>query len=167
MAALAAAEWTTDPEANTAIVDGILGMAPTADMPPGVVEPLMPEIDALMAGDDLGEISDRLLAYDGDNAWLQKARDGFAHGSKLAAAWIFRQLNESVNYSLKEVFDTELRLGANIMRDPEFAEGVRALLVDKDRQPKWQYDSVHDVPADVLESFFKEPDGAPDMYYPW
>ena len=74
---------------------------------------------------------DRLLAYDGDNAWLQKARDGFAHGSKLAAAWIFRQLNESVNYSLKEVFDTELRLGANIMRDPEFAEGVRALLVDK------------------------------------
>ena len=127
----------------------------------------MPEIDALMAGDDLGEISDRLLAYDGDNAWLQKARDGFAHGSKLAAAWIFRQLNESVNYSLKEVFDTELRLGANIMRDPEFAEGVRALLVDKDRQPKWQYASVHDVPADVLESFFQEPEGAPDMFYPW
>ena len=37
----------------------------------------MPEIDALMAGDDLVAISDRLLAYDGDNAWLQKARDGF------------------------------------------------------------------------------------------
>ena len=53
------------------------------------------------------------------------------------------------------------------MRDPEFAEGVRALLVDKDRQPKWQYASVHDVPADVLESFFQEPEGAPDMFYPW
>ena len=53
------------------------------------------------------------------------------------------------------------------MRDPEFAEGVRALLVDKDRQPKWQYASVHDVPADVLESFFQEPEDAPDMFYPW
>ena len=167
MAALAEAKWTADPTDNTVMVDSILAIAPTADMPTGVVEPLMPEIDALMEGDDLREISDRLLAYDGDNAWLQKARDGFAHGSKLAAAWIFRQLNESANYSLKEVFDTELRLGANIMRDPEFAEGVRALLVDKDRQPKWQYNSVHDVPNDVLESFFKEPEDSPNMIYPW
>ncbi|MEC7149023.1 MAG: enoyl-CoA hydratase/isomerase family protein, partial [Pseudomonadota bacterium] len=81
--------------------------------------------------------------------------------------WIFRQLNDSIDYSLKEVFDTELRLGANIMRHPEFAEGVRALLVDKDRQPKWQFDAVRDVPADLLESFFHEPEGAPSMDYPW
>jgi hypothetical protein len=107
------------------------------------------------------------LAYDGENAWLQKARDGFAHGSKLAAAWIFRQLNESTHYSLQEVFDTELRLGANIMRHPEFAEGVRALLVDKDRQPKWQFGAVQDVPPDLLQSFFEEAEGAPKMYYPW
>jgi hypothetical protein len=53
------------------------------------------------------------------------------------------------------------------MRDPEFAEGVRALLVDKDRQPKWQYDSVHDVPDAVLETFFQEAEGAPEMHYPW
>jgi hypothetical protein len=127
----------------------------------------MSDIDALMAGDDLSVISDRLLAYDGENAWLQKARDGFAHGSKLAAAWIFRQLNESTHYSLQEVFDTELRLGANIMRHPEFAEGVRALLVDKDRQPKWQFGAVQDVPPDLLQSFFEEAEGAPKMYYPW
>ena len=50
---------------------------------------------------------------------------------------------------------------------PEFAEGVRALLVDKDRQPKWQYDSVHDVPDAVLETFFQEAEGAPEMHYPW
>ena len=53
------------------------------------------------------------------------------------------------------------------MRHPEFAEGVRALLVDKDRQPKWQFDAVQDVPDDLLESFFKEADGAPNMHYPW
>ena len=137
------------------------------EQPVGVIEPLMSDIDALMAGDDLSVISDRLLAYDGENAWLQKARDGFAHGSKLAAAWIFRQLNESTHYSLQEVFDTELRLGANIMRHPEFAEGVRALLVDKDRQPKWQFGAVQDVPPDLLQSFFEEAEGAPKMHYPW
>ena len=50
MAALAVADWTDDPQANTAIVDAILGMTPAAELPAGVVEPLMPEIDALMAG---------------------------------------------------------------------------------------------------------------------
>jgi hypothetical protein len=148
-------------------VDDILSISASVEQPVGVIEPLMSDIDALMAGDDLSVISDRLLAYDGENAWLQKARDGFAHGSKLAAAWIFRQLNESTHYSLQEVFDTELRLGANIMRHPEFAEGVRALLVDKDRQPKWQFGAVQDVPPDLLQSFFEEAEGAPKMYYPW
>jgi enoyl-CoA hydratase/carnithine racemase len=165
--ALAKGQWSDDPAVNTAIVDEILSMEAALDQPLGVIEPLMPQINALMAGDDLNDISDRLLGYEGDNVWLQKARDGFAHGSKLAACWIFRQLNESANYSLKEVFDTELRLGANIMRHPEFAEGVRALLVDKDRQPKWQFATVQDVPMDVLESFFAEPLGAPNMHYPW
>jgi hypothetical protein len=39
--------------------------------------------------------------------------------------------------------------------------------VDKDRQPKWQFDAVQDIPDDLLESFFDEPDGAPSMHYPW
>ena len=164
---MATAGWSDDSGENGKLIDAILAMPAEAELPEGIVEPLMGEIDALMAGDDLGAISDRLLAYNGDNAWLAKARDGFAHGSKLAACWIFRQLNESVDYSLKEVFDTELRLGANIMRHPEFAEGVRALLVDKDRQPKWQFDSVHDVPDSLLQQFFEDPVGAPDMGYPW
>ena len=165
--ALANASWVSDASENSAIVDDILSISASVEQPVGVIEPLMSDIDALMAGDDLSVISDRLLAYDGENAWLQKARDGFAHGSKLAAAWIFRQLNESTHYSLQEVFDTELRLGANIMRHPEFAEGVRALLVDKDRQPKWQFGAVQDVPPDLLQSFFEEAEGAPKMYYPW
>jgi enoyl-CoA hydratase/carnithine racemase len=165
--ALTKGQWSDDPATNTAIVDQILSMEAAIDQPLGVIEPLMPQINALMAGDNLNDIADRLLGYEGDNVWLQKARDGFAHGSKLAACWIFRQLNDSANYSLKEVFDTELRLGANIMRHPEFAEGVRALLVDKDRQPKWQFATVQDVPMDVLESFFAEPLDAPNMHYPW
>jgi hypothetical protein len=97
---------------------------------------------------------------------MAKARDGLMHGSKLAASWIFRQLNESRDRTLKEVFESELRLGTNILRHPEFGEGVRALLVDKDRQPKWAYDSVQDIPADVLDGFFTEPDHAQALELP-
>ena len=38
-----------------------------------------------------------------------------------------------------------------------FAEGVRALLIDKDRKPTWQYRSSREVPAEVLATFFTAP----------
>ena len=89
-----------------------------------------------------------------------------AWASKLAAAWIFRQLNESRHASLEQVFASELRLGTNIMRDPEFAEGVRALLVDKDRSPQWQFDSVDAIPSAVLDGFFTAPADMPALNLP-
>ena len=49
------------------------------------------------------------------------------------------------------------QLATNVVRHPEFAEGVRALLIDKDRNPAWQYQRSRDVPAEVLEGFFTAP----------
>ena len=45
----------------------------------------------------------------------------------------------------------------NIMRDPEFGEGVRALLIDKDRNPSWQFAALDDIPEGVVDKFFTEP----------
>ena len=36
----------------------------------------------------------------------------------------------------------------------EFQEGVRALLIDKDNQPKWRYDNINDVQQEIVEWFF-------------
>ena len=57
-------------------------------------------------------------------------------------------------------------LGCNIMRHPEFAEGVRALLVDKDRSPVWAYADLASVPADVVETFFTAPVNMPALGLP-
>ena len=102
----------------------------------------------------------------GEDGWLGKARDGFAHGSPLAASWIFRQLNQTREATLEAVFESELILGCNIMRHPEFAEGVRALLVDKDRSPAWAYPDLVSVPADVVDSFFTAPADMPGLGLP-
>jgi hypothetical protein len=34
---------------------------------------------------------------------------------------------------------------------------VRALLIDKDRNPNWQYKASRDVPAEQLDAFFTAP----------
>jgi enoyl-CoA hydratase/carnithine racemase len=90
---------------------------------------------------------------------LAKARNSLSHGSPLAARWIFRQLLATRHASLREVFQAEIQLVTNIVRHPEFAEGVRALLIDKDRSPAWQYKTSRDIPAEVMNSFFKAPWG--------
>lgn len=47
--------------------------------------------------------------------------------------------------TLKQVFELEYKMSLNFMDLPEFFEGVRALLIDKDNQPKWMHKSVFEV----------------------
>jgi len=129
----------------------------SVEAPPAQVQGHLEAINALCDGDDIHDIIDRIAALETEDRWLTKARDGLAYGSKLAALWIDRQLWETRHASLREVFQAELQLGTNIVRHPEFAEGVRALLIDKDRNPAWAYGSSREVPGEVLERFFTAP----------
>ena len=117
----------------------------------------MGTIARLCDGDSVHEVIDNITGQQTEDPWLARARDSLAHGSKLAALWIERQLWETRHASLREVFQAEIQLATNIVRHPEFAEGVRALLIDKDRQPSWQYRSSTEIPDEVLDSFFTAP----------
>lgn len=157
---LLAQQWTDSATTNHALVRHVLrpfSEQSVGSRPAGQVEPHLESINALMDGDSIHDIIDRITGQDTEDPWLAKARDSLAHGSKLAATWIHRQLWETRHNSLREVFQSEIRLATNIMRHPEFSEGVRALLIDKDRTPAWQYAASRDVPAEVLDGFFEEP----------
>jgi enoyl-CoA hydratase/carnithine racemase len=152
--------WQDDARANHALVRHTLrpfAEQSVAQCPGGQVEPHLGTINTLCDGDDVYEIIDNIVSQQTQDPWLSRARDSLASGSPLAALWIFRQLVETRHSSLKEVFQCEIRLATNIMRHPEFAEGVRALLIDKDRNPTWQFNSAREVPADVLDAFFTAP----------
>jgi enoyl-CoA hydratase/carnithine racemase len=167
LTALCGAAWTGSAEANHEMVATLLAqMNPSVAQPDAQLEPHIDTINAWMAGDDLEAIFSRVMAWQGEDAWLGKARDGFSHGSPMAAAWIFRQLNNTRDASLEAVFESELVLGCNIMRHPEFAEGVRALLVDKDRNPAWAYADLASVPSDVVDTFFSAPANMPALGLP-
>ena len=126
-------------------------------MPMGNLASQQSLIDQLCAGDNVEVIAQRIAALDSDDKWLQRAKAGLAGGSPLAVKWIFRQLNQSRGLPLDQVFQSELLLGTNIMRHPEFAEGVRALLLDKDQNPQWQYPDLAAVASAAVDPFFQAP----------
>ena len=39
----------------------------------------------------------------------------------------------------------------------DFSEGIRALLIDKDNQPSWQFNDLESLPWGYVESHFSEP----------
>jgi len=47
-------------------------------------------------------------------------------------------LAAGVRRTLRECLDAELQLTRTIIRTPDFIEGVRAALVDRNRNPAWK-----------------------------
>jgi enoyl-CoA hydratase/carnithine racemase len=153
-------DWGNDASFNHGLVRHVLrpfAQQSVGQCPGGQVEPHLGSINSLCDGDNIHEIINNIVSLQTQDPWLSKAGKGLSHGSPLAAQWISRQLFEMRHASLREVFQAEIQLATNIVRHPEFAEGVRALLIDKDRSPAWQFRDSRSVPEDVLQSFFTAP----------
>lgn len=88
------------------------------------------------------------------DSWIETGKQSFEKGSPSSAHIIFKQLQDGKAYSLAEVFQTELNLACQCCIHPDFAEGVRALLVDKDQSPKWQPATLEEVTFDWVKGYF-------------
>ncbi|PIN97489.1 hypothetical protein AB205_0139280 [Aquarana catesbeiana] len=66
----------------------------------------------------------------------------------------FRQLKNGSSLTLQEVLTMEYRLSQACMRGHDFYEGVRAVLIDKDQNPKWKPERLEDVTNEYLDSCF-------------
>ncbi len=56
--------------------------------------------------------------------------------------------------SLKECLIREYNSALAVFTSAEFVEGVRAAIIDKDRNPKWSPDRIEDVTPDIVERYF-------------
>jgi enoyl-CoA hydratase len=138
--ALAAALETAPPD------DAVAAVA--AEPPAAELAGERPWIDAAYAGDDAAAILVRLAAGP------EPAREAaalIATRSPTSVAATLRALRlAAAEPSLEVALARELRTSIALAARPDFAEGVRAQLVDKDRAPRWRPASLADVdPADV------------------
>ncbi|MFC4656440.1 enoyl-CoA hydratase/isomerase family protein [Rheinheimera marina] len=126
-------------------------------MPASLIRPHQDEIAALGRVSTLQQAVEQIQAMPGEDSWLSKAKASLQYGSPITAHIVFRLLQLGQSKILADSFRLELGLSVQCGKLGEFTEGVRALLIDKDQQPKWRYQTVSDVPADLINELFSSP----------
>jgi enoyl-CoA hydratase len=123
------------------------------DLPAPVLQPDHGWITDCYTGSDPVEIVGRLEQH--------------AHPAARAAAGVLRERcplsvhvtlealrRAALTPTLADQFDTELTVATTLAGGPDFAEGVRAQLVDRDRNPRWSHASLAEVERrEVLACF--------------
>ncbi len=93
------------------------------------------------------------LASDSD-PWAQEVLAGLKDKSPLSLVLSLEQLRRGRGMSLAQALTMEFRMAQACMAGHDFAEGIRALLIDKDNQPRWQPARLEDVTPDLVERHF-------------
>ena len=146
----------SDNDTMDKVLEGFI--ADSVDVCPlGNVEPHQEIINQLCGEDDINQVVKAFAELETDDKWISKAKKSLAHGSSLSVLLIDEQLKRTKDLDLADVFRSELILATNIIRYPEFAEGVRALLIDKDQSPKWQFPDIQSIDIELVETFFVAP----------
>ncbi len=112
----------------------------------------MATIDACFSAPTVMEIVRRLEAAGTD--WANAAIKALRAVSPTALCFTLEALRRGGTLNLKDALDAEFALTKTTMAYPDFAEGVRAMVVDKDRKPSWQPARLEDVDPAVVAAMF-------------
>ena len=154
--AIAAASWQSAPDADRATMSALLAKAGEgAAMPASKLREHFDLVNATLAGDDLLEIDRRLRTLQSEDAWLQTAVRTYSKGapSSVALSWALWQ--RVLRMSLAEVFRLEYQASLGFCAHADFAEGIRAVLIDKDRNPKWSPATLAEITPGFVEDHLR------------
>lgn len=133
-------------------IDGILGTLAVTPPPSKIVETLF-QINRHFASDRFEEILASLDADDSD--WAMREAATLRSKSPQTCKVALRQLAESMKLDdFADNMAMEYRIASRVLTRPDFAEGVRAVIVDKDNAPKWDPARPEDVTDALLDTIF-------------
>jgi len=108
----------------------------------------MPAINRCFSAETVPGILARLKD---EGEWGQATLQTLRGASPSALLWSFGLLRRGAARTLKQALAAELRLTRAVTAHPDFAEGVRAMIIDKDRTPHWSPAALEDVDTAAIE----------------
>lgn len=151
--------WHDAAAANKEALDQILTSFSSAARPLLPTSQLLSHRESIerLIVDDFGTTCRQLMAYSEGDPWLTSSAETLRAGSPTSAALSWELLHRLSNRSLAEVFRVELTVAIHCCLHSDLSEGVRALLIDKDNQPKWSPAHLDALTPEWIGQFFKEP----------
>jgi enoyl-CoA hydratase len=137
-----------DPQSIEAVLAELSAPAPDA-----AILSHREEIDHLFAARTLEDILSALEADGGEWATAQLATLRSKSPLSMKVALFLVQQGRFMP-SFEEEMAQEYAVAARIVQRPDFAEGVRALLIDKDNQPRWQPATPDGVSDHLIDQIF-------------
>jgi enoyl-CoA hydratase len=111
------------------------------------------EIARCFAGDSVEAILASLQATDSD--WAREQIGIIRSKSPLSTKIALRQMQEGARaMAFTEVMAMEYRIAHRLAVSHDFLEGVRAVILDKDNQPKWEPPSLEAVSEAMVDAIF-------------
>ena len=138
---------------SAAAVRAALSAMSTAPAP-GKLATAQPWIDACYGAGAVEDIIARLDAQnaEGPRAALATMRDKSPTALKIT----MRNIRDAASFDkLEQSFQQDYRIALACIAGHDFIEGIRATIVDKDRNPRWRPDTLAGVTPDIVERHFR------------
>lgn len=157
LAALIGENWQPQASANHALLDAVLARfaQPAAAGPLQQHAPLLARVCGQAS---LLAIIAAIQQIDAaGDAWLGTAQQTLAAGSPGSARLGFTLQQRAAALSLADTFRMEYVAALHCATHGDFAEGIRALLIDKDRRPAWNPATLAEASDTFADRFLIEP----------
>jgi enoyl-CoA hydratase/carnithine racemase len=125
----------------------------SASPPPARIDELHADTNLLFAAD---RIEDILAVLNADpSPWAGEQLAEIHKKSPRCCKVALRALAECAKLTqFSEIMQLEYRVSSRLSRKPDFSEGVRAFLIDRDNSPKWTPSRFEDVSDDEIDEIF-------------
>ncbi|MEM1129672.1 MAG: enoyl-CoA hydratase/isomerase family protein [Pseudomonadota bacterium] len=127
-------------------------IAAAATKPPsGELAQLLPQIDRHFSGRTLGDIVAALRAENSEMSWAIEAR--MARNAPLAMAATIQMIHRlRATSDILAALELEYRYVSRSLEQGDFAEGIRAAMIDRDQTPRWRHSDLAAVPEQAVDA---------------
>lgn len=138
-------------------LQGMLAKLAVQQLPDAPLAILRPAIDHFFALPDAPSIVEQLQAVTvaDSHEWALNTAHLMQTRSPLAMAVTLQMLRKGRRLSLEQCFALELHLDRQWFKRGDLIEGVRALLIDKDKNPRWNPPTLDRLTPARIEPFFQ------------
>ena len=148
--------WSLDGRENNKLIQSVISKYSKEEtykvgLPKDNLKSRIDLIQNITNEDSLIKVVNNILELETNDEWFIRGIEGLKRGSPTSAFLIWEQCSRSGSLSLEEVFQFELDLAIQVTRHQDFTEGIRAIIIDKDNNPKWIYTKVEEVTKEWID----------------